>query len=98
MSTTRTFTRNELEDLELPFEIDDEDGEIVSDTIVGKKRWSLIHKLVFRLNGMAPDEAYRVNYLTPATECQEQRAWESSEVTAQLVRLVERTVQVWEDA
>jgi hypothetical protein len=49
-----------------------EAGRIISDEIVGKRRWSDEHELVFELDG----EVYMTGYSRGSTECQDERPWE----------------------
>ena len=91
----RTFTKQELDDLDLPGECNG--GEVVSDVITGNSRWSIEHTVIFRLAGQADSKAWRAHYQVGATEAQGEGPWEyQDEVTATEVALVERTVKVWE--
>lgn len=92
---TKVFQAQELKDMGLPNDADE--GVVISDTITGKSRWSIIHTLIFRLPDQPPGEAWRVGYSVGATESQHEAPWEwENTVTATLVREVERTVKVWE--
>ena len=94
---TRTFTRNELRNMGLPY-ASPEGGEIVSDVIVGHRRWEVDHELTFRLASQPAGEAWLVSYSVGATETQDQRPWEyESAIEARLVRAVEKMVTVWEE-
>jgi hypothetical protein len=69
--------------------------------IVDHSRWSVHRRLVFSLtsgpDANKPGEAWEVAYSVGATESQDERPWEyENEVEATLVRLVEKTVKVWE--
>lgn len=93
---TRTFTRDELEALDLPDAWDNDDVKVISDEIMENSRWSIHHELIFQLKGQPADEAWRVWYSVGATESQDEAPWQDeTEVTATLVRLVERVVKVW---
>lgn len=98
----RTFTIDELNAMGVleidPGETDEESMvTVISDEMVEHKRWSVRHSLVFRLKDQPADEAYRVSYYVPATECQEQDPWnDADEVKATIVRRAMKTVEVWE--
>lgn len=101
MATTRTFTREQLRnEMDLPGQLGDGIGcTVIANEITDTGRWTVHHRLTFRLDGQAENEAWRVNYRTAATEQQDERPWEyDKEVTATLVRLVEKLVKVWEPA
>ncbi|NED83520.1 hypothetical protein G3I76_25935, partial [Streptomyces sp. SID11233] len=65
---TRAFTRDQLADIGVPFELDGDEGtaQELSNRIVGSERWTDVRELVFR----APDDglAYRVTYEVGSTE------------------------------
>lgn len=69
--TTRTFTREQLEEIGVPFELDGDDtcATELSDELIGSERWTDVHRLVFR----APDtcDAYQVVYEVGSTEHQD---------------------------
>jgi hypothetical protein len=69
--TTRHFTREQLEQIGVPFELDGDDtcATELSDQLVGSERWTDVHRLVFR----APDtgDAYQVDYEVGSTEQQD---------------------------
>jgi hypothetical protein len=71
MTTTRHFTRQQLEEIGVPFELDGNDtcATELSDKLVGSERWTEVHRLVFR----APDtgDAYQVDYEVGSTEHQD---------------------------
>ncbi len=91
----RTFTKQELNDLDLPGCC--VGGKIIEDIIVDKSRWSIHHRLIFRLNDQVEGEAYQVFYSVGATESQDERPWEyEKSVDAAVVRQVERVVKAWE--
>jgi hypothetical protein len=111
MGTTKKFTREYLkETLDLPASkgsyppSGDFPGVTVhSDEIIEHSRWSVHHEIVFSIDSgpdaNKPGEAWSVQYSRGATETQDERPWAyAKEVTATLVRQVEKTVLVWEDA
>jgi hypothetical protein len=69
--TTRHFTRQQLEDIGVPFELDGDDtcATELSNQLIGTERWTSVHRLVFR----APDNgiAYQVTYEAGSTEHQD---------------------------
>jgi hypothetical protein len=71
MTTTRHFTRQQLEEIGVPFELGGNDtcATKLSDKLVGSERWTEVHRLVFR----APDtgDAYQVDYEVGSTEHQD---------------------------
>lgn len=67
----------------------DDDEQIVRDTQVGTSRWSIIHELIFKHDGML----YRAKYRVGATEQQDETPWEhEDEVTCTEVEAYEKTV------
>jgi hypothetical protein len=89
-----------IDDLDLPGAC--AGGEIISDSIVGKSRWSIDHELIFRLDGMQPKTAWCVCYREGATEMQDESPWEleyeyDEEVEASLVMLRPVTEERWVD-
>jgi hypothetical protein len=97
MPTSRTFTREELLELDLPTPYKSGRVTVVSDEITGQRRWSVDHWLVFCLTGQPAGFAWGVSYSVGATEMQDERPWEfEPTVTAVLMQRVERTVHVWE--
>lgn len=68
---TRAFTREQLEEIGVPFELDGDDtcATELSDQLIGSERWTDVHRLVFR----APDDgnAYQVTYEVGSTEHQD---------------------------
>ncbi len=63
-------------------------GEVVQDTITDKSRWSIHHRLVFKLeeDGLL----YETDYSVGATESQDEQAWEyDDEVECHRVEAVE---------
>lgn len=99
MATTRTFTREQFEDWEFPYDAPP-GGKIISKEITETKRWSVVKEITFTLPDQEPGTAWQVDAYYPATEMQEgQDLWnEDKEITATLVREVEKTVKVWEPA
>ena len=65
MVTKRTFTRDELEEIGVPWE-----GYVYNEQ-VDERRWSTVHECVFR----SEDKLWRVTYQLPATEMQECDVW-----------------------
>jgi hypothetical protein len=69
--TTRHFTREQLEQIGVPFELDGNDScaNELSNTLVGSQRWTDVRRLIFR----APDDgqAYSVTYEVGSTEHQD---------------------------
>lgn len=65
----RTFTRNELEELGVPFA----NTHVVHDEQCGENRWSTVHKCVFQAEPNGP--LWEVTYYLPATELQECDLW-----------------------
>jgi hypothetical protein len=69
--TTRHFTREQLEEIGVPFELDGDDtcATELSNELIGTERWTDVHRLVFR----APDtgDAYEVHYEVGSTEHQD---------------------------
>jgi hypothetical protein len=97
VETTRTFTRDELLDLDLPNPGKSDRVEVVSDEITGTRRWSVDHWLVFRLPGQPEGFAWGVSYSVGATESQDESPWQYEDtVEAVLLQRVERVVAVWE--
>lgn len=66
---TRTFTRDELEELGLP----DDGRTVIFAEQVDTKRWATVHHCVFRAEDDGP--LWRVTYYEPATEMQECDTW-----------------------
>jgi hypothetical protein len=79
--TNRTFTRQQLDDWDLPHGLVEEDQAAdypeaaveLHREQTDTRRWASTHKLIFR----APDDGktYRVTYQEPLTEHQECDAW-----------------------
>ena len=73
-------------DLDLP-------GNALSDQIVERTRWSLVHEIVFEHDG----KYYQTTYSQGATEMQDERPWEYDvEVECTEVRKVQKLVECWE--
>jgi len=92
---TRTFTRDQLEEIGVPFELggDDTCATELSDELVGSERWTSVHRLVFR----APDDglAYQVTYEVGSTEHQDGiDPWHRHGKTVRAVEVEERPVVV----
>lgn len=98
----RTFTRDQLDEMGLPYELIDEDkaAEYPRMTVelhreqTDRRRWASTHKLIFR----APDDglAYRITYQSPLTEHQECDPWfDEDEVKAVEVEQRPVVVQQW---
>jgi len=65
-----------IDDWGLPSEGSLENGvEIISDDVIGQRRWSTDHELVIR----AQDKYYRTYYSVGSTECQDEGPWENDE-------------------
>jgi hypothetical protein len=95
---SRTFIAKELLDAGLPSEAP-AGGEICETRIIARSRWSVVYSLVFRFADTPTGYAWRVTYSIGAAEAQDERPWEHGGVVdATLVRLVHKTVDVWEDA
>lgn len=74
-----------------------ENCTVIEDEIYDTRRWSIEHALIFQLPDQPEDEAWSVCYSHGATEMQEQGPWDDEEeVEATLMKLVEKTVNVWE--
>lgn len=89
---TRTFTRQQLEEIGVPFELDD-DAELARDT-VNSGRWNKTVRLVFR----HPDDgiAYLVRYQVGLTEYQDCDLWfGDDEIKAVEVEQRPVVVQQW---
>lgn len=69
--TSRHFTREQLEEIGVPFELDGDDtcATELSDELIGTERWTSVHRLVFR----HPEDglAYQVTYEVGSTEHQD---------------------------
>jgi hypothetical protein len=64
---TRKFTIAELEEIGVPFELDDD--QEVSDRQVESRRWVALHELLFRHDGQVWAVRYEVG-LTEEQECE----------------------------
>jgi hypothetical protein len=69
--TVRHFTREQLEEIGVPFELDGDDtcASELSNRLVGSERWTHVHELVFR--HPETGDAYRVIYEVGSTEHQD---------------------------
>lgn len=79
--STRTFTREELEDIGVPYSYDAEPGkaaEHLHEEQVATHRWESVHKIVFR----APDDGktWCVKYFCGLTEYQDSDLWNYEDV------------------
>ena len=93
---TRVFTRDELEEMGVPYECGGGEGtaEELYDELYDTTRWSNVYEFVFR----APDDgkAYRVYYEVGATEMQEADLWAYAEsIVAFEVEQVQVTKTEW---
>lgn len=87
MSATRVFTRDELEELDVPH-------THIHDEHWGNTRWTEIRRCVFRASD---GKTYRVSYETGSTEYQECDTWDyETEIEAEEVEQREVTVTRWE--
>ncbi|MFF7329715.1 hypothetical protein [Streptomyces sp. NPDC008150] len=91
--TTRHFTREQLDAIGVPFELDGDDtcATELSDELIGTERWTKVHRLVFR----APDSeaAYQVTYEVGSTEHQDGiDPWHRHGKTVPAVEVEERPV------
>jgi hypothetical protein len=70
----------------------------VSDTITGKRRWSLSHELIFQETSTG--RFFLTHYSEGSTEQQDESPYEydGEDIEVQEVRPVERTVTVYEPA
>ncbi|MFE5159112.1 hypothetical protein ACFRNT_11370 [Streptomyces sp. NPDC056697] len=98
---TREFTREELEEIGIPYEWDAEPGkaaEQLHEEQVDTRRWVSVHEVVFR----APDDgkAYSVMYEEGLTEQQEDTdPWDYEDtITATEMEPHEVTLTVWRPA
>lgn len=80
------FNTKELIEYGLPWE------HVVDDKIVAHKRWSVVHEIVFERDG----KFYQTKYNSPATELQDEEPWYGETVDCSEVKLVEKSVKVWE--
>jgi hypothetical protein len=91
----RTFTREQLEEWDLPGGWADDAPEILHREQVDSRRWVSVNELVFR----APDDgkAYRLYYERGLTESQDGTdPWDYEDViSADEVELVEVTTTEW---
>lgn len=93
--TIRHFTRDQLEAIGIPFELDGDDtcATELSDRLVGTERWTKVRRLVFR----TPDTgiAYEVAYEVGSTEHQDGiDPWHRHGKTIPAVEVEERPVVV----
>jgi hypothetical protein len=93
---TRTFTRDELDEIGVPHECGVFDGsaEELHDELYDTTRWTNVYEFVFR----APDDgkAYLVYYDVGATESVDQDLWNwENEIKAVEVEQVQVTKTEW---
>ena len=71
---------------------------IVEDTIIGHRRWSVDHRIVFKDDKRHPGKFFTTTYSVGATEGQDESPFEYDDdpVECPEVRAVERTVTVYE--
>lgn len=71
-----------------------EEGVLVRDQIVDQSRWSVEYEMIFSVD----DKFYRTHYSVGATEQQAEAPFEYSpdEIECREVRMVEKTIKVWE--
>lgn len=66
----------------------------IKNIITGTSRWSTHHEIIFSYD----NKFWKTYYSIGATEYQEESPWEyQKEVECKEVRLVEKTVKVWEE-
>ena len=67
--------------------------------VVDSSRWSIEEEMIFREDSQPEGEGYRSYFSRGATESQDERPYEyaGEEVECQRVRLVEKSVKVWQD-
>jgi len=68
-------------------------GIVIEDNIVGHRRWSVDHEIVFKRDG----KFYTSSYSIGATESQDESPWEydGNNVECTEVCRVTKTVEVW---
>jgi hypothetical protein len=88
------FSKAELLDYGLPYDMDSNIGKILSDRIISKTRWSILHELIFCFHN--EDKAWKIVYNSPATEYQDCDPFDNI-VKGVLVHQIEKTVKVWEE-
>lgn len=75
-----------IEELGLP-------SNAIEDEVVYNTRWSIVHSIIFSLDG----KFYETEYSVGATEIQDESPWEyESEVECDEVYKVQKMVDVWE--
>jgi len=85
---TRTFDKEFM----IEEVLENVDDCIISDTVCGKSRWSVIHELIFKFK----DKFYKTNYSVAATEMQDEQPWQySPDVRCREVHPVEKTMIVY---
>jgi hypothetical protein len=92
---TLSVDRDTVCDLwDLPYEGNPDEGvEVISDEIIDKTRWSIVHELTVRIKGTI----YQTSYMRGATEYQEEAPWDcEKEVTFVEMKEVEKLVKLLE--
>lgn len=79
----KSFTKEDLKELAAGNPV--EGLEVVSDTLTGRTRWSVIYTLVFR--DLTDNKYYQINYSTGATELQDERPFDNDQNTIQCHRV-----------
>jgi hypothetical protein len=84
----------------LPYEDEAAEGvEVISDRVIGTRRWSIDHELIFRVPEQPKGQAWMTTYSVGATESQDESPWQyENRIEVTLVREVEKTIKVWEPA
>jgi len=66
----------------------------IKNTITGTSRWSIHHEIIFSYN----DKFWRTYYSVGATEQQDESPWEyQNEIECVEVKLIEKTIKVWQE-
>ena len=93
----REFKSTDLRDL--VYEEEPEGFTLVEETLVDTGRWSAKHELVFSFSDESGTEFYKVGYSRGLTEHQDEQPFEhdGDYVPCVPVKLVQKTVDVWEE-
>lgn len=104
-TTTRVFTKQELEALGLPH-CPCSGVTVLTDSIDDERKWYVLRRLVVRLAEQSSDEAWAIYYRAPTRDALDPESWVNSvtvdpwdnvvSVAATLVRKVTKMVEVWE--
>lgn len=102
MKVTKTFKRDELLDVGLPYHAP-EGGRVIEDDIYETSRWSEHHELIVHFPDQPEGQAWCFYYSQGLTECQDESPWQDDdEVEATLMEerevLVKKYVPVGEEA